>query len=69
MKQTVEEAAKQGAEDIISSGRIFISPDLLPVRTGASIAYGIRLKMKCHKLMENTKMNIIRRYHALCMES
>ena len=26
-----------------------------------------RLKMKCHKLMENTKMNIIRRYHALYM--
>lgn len=31
------------------------------------IACGIRPKMKCHKLMENTKMNIIRRYHALYM--
>ena len=69
MKQTLEEAAKQGAEGYNIVGQIFISPDLLPVRTGVSIAYGIRRKMKCHKLMENTKMNIIRRYHALCMES
>lgn len=44
-----------------------LKKDLLPVRTGISTACGTRLKMKCHKLMENTKMNIIRRYHALYM--
>lgn len=32
-----------------------LKKDLLPVRTGISTACGTRLKMKCHKLMENTK--------------
>ena len=78
MKQTVKEAAKGFAESVIDSfGRSGVPSGVSDIKEMialgfengcASIACGIRPKMKCHKLMVNTKMNIIHRYRALSME-
>ena len=55
------------AFDCCECGADEFKEGFIAVRTGISTACGTRLKMKCHKLMENTKMNIIRRCHALYM--
>ena len=69
MKQTVEEAAKQGAEGYNIVGQNIYKSGFIVGANWRINSVWHKTKDEVPQLMENTKMNIIRRYHALCMES